>query len=151
MSDLRYNVGSDGASVVISITNAQTNAMYYASWTIPTEFDSRQRTAQLESIAIDGTPRFRDLEEGWEGSITFDKGSDNFDAFIAAKEAARYAGQEPPFISILQTIADPNGNPSAIYRFDGVTLREEDAGRYTGNTKVTQRVAWRASFRVKVQ
>jgi hypothetical protein len=146
----QFNVGSDGSSVVISITDAAGNVVS-AEWTIETAFDSRQRTAQLESIAINGVPVFRDLEEGWEGTLGFDRGSSFLDDFIAAKEAARYDGQSPPSISIYQTISDPNGGSPSAYQFLGVTVREEDAGRYTGNAKVEQRLAWRASYRIKAQ
>ena len=51
----------------------------------------------------------------------------------------------------MQTINDPNGGPPSAYRYDGITIRLYDAGRYMGNAKVSQRVAYRASFKIKVQ
>jgi hypothetical protein len=138
-----YNVGSDSSLNVIA------NGAVLSS-TILTSFDFKQVSTQLKSVGIDGKNRYRELEEGWSLSMEFDRGSDTLDAFIAAKEAARYSGAPPPVMTITQTITNPDGS-IAKYRFSGVTVKLENGGKWAGDSKVTQTLTGMASRRIKVQ
>lgn len=138
-----FNVGSDTKVSLISggaIVSAQ----------IVTEFDYKQITTDLKDVGIDGQNRYRYLEEGWEGSFQYDKADDTVDAYFAQKEANRYAGLPPPVVTITQTDNNADGS-IAVYRFQGVTMTLSEGGNRTGDAKVNQRVAWRASRRIKVQ
>lgn len=115
-----------------------------------TGFSSKQMTNGLESEGIDGVTAFRDLEKGWEGDFDYDRASSVIDDFFAAKEAARYAGQQPPVIQISQTIRELNGTKTK-YRFEGVTLKYDSAGKWEGNKKVEQKISFKASRRYKAQ
>lgn len=138
-----YNIGSDTKLTIVS------NGVVLASQ-ILTEFDFQQMTAQLDSTGLDGVNRYDDIEKGWHGTLTYDRADSSIDAYFAAKEAGRYAGQKQPRVYITQNDTNVDGSVS-IFRFERVTMTLQDGGRRTGDTKVTQRVAWRASKRVQVQ
>lgn len=141
--NLAYNVGSDTTLTIVS--NGQ---VLFSS--ILTEFEARQRATRLVSRAIDGVNRFRDVEEGWEGTLGFDRADSLLDDYFAAKEQARYAGIRPPIVFITETTTDANTGKPAKYRYVGVTLRMDSAGRRQGDSKVDIRLSWAASMREKV-
>lgn len=136
----QYSVGSD-AKLTIMANGVPVRA------TLLVDFQAKQETADLESIGIDGVTRYRSLEKGWSIDLTFDRGDSIIDDFFAAKEAARYAGQAPPHVTITQTINNPNGTISR-YRFEGVALKFDDAGTWAGDKTVQQKVSGKASRRV---
>jgi hypothetical protein len=135
-----YNVGSDTAIVII-ISGVVIGA------TILTSFDYKQKTTQLDSKGIDGVNRYREVEEGWDGTLEYDKADNVMDAFFAAKEAARYSGGPAPIATITQTDNNADGS-TGRYRFDGVALKLEEGGARTGDAIVKQKVAWVASRRI---
>lgn len=138
-----YNVGSDTTLMVVS------NGAILAAQ-ILTSFHPRQITANLKSVGIDGVNRYRDLEEGWEGDLRYDRADSSLDSYFAAKEAGRYAGQQPPVVYIQETTTNVDGSVS-VFQYTGVTMRLEDAGQRGGDAKVDVHVAWRASRRIQIQ
>ncbi len=91
-----FTIGSDTVLSIISDGGV-------AAWTILTEFEAKQMTADLDSTAIDGTNRYRYVEKGWEG--TFGSSTATTTASTATsrpKEANRYLGLQPPTITITQ-------------------------------------------------
>jgi len=139
----QYNVGSD-TTITMLVNGVPLTSQ------ILTSFNARQITTRLKSVAIDGRNRYRDLEEGWEGDLAFDRADATLDQFFAAKEAARYAGQQPPAVYITETTTNPDGSISK-YRYTGVTMRFDDIGQRQGDRKVEERVSWAASRRIRVQ
>jgi hypothetical protein len=138
-----YNVGSETRLTIIS------NGVPL-SGTILTEFESRQNTTLLDSKGMDGINRYRHLGEGWEGTLAFDRADSVIDDYFAALEAAQYLGRPPPTVEIVETIVNPNTNIPSKYRFEGVTMKMDTAGRRGGDSKIEQRIAWSCSRRVKV-
>lgn len=138
-----YNVGSDTKITVLS------NGLPLGA-TILTSFEARQVTTRLKSLGIDGVARNRELEEGWEGSLKWDRADALLDDFFAAKEAARYAGLQPPTLSITETTVNASDGTTSRYRYDGVTLKMDSAGAREGDKKVEQSASWAASRRIKV-
>ena len=138
-----FNIGSDTVLSIIS-TGAP------VVWSILTEFEAKQMTADLDSTAIDGTNRYRYVEKGWEGTFGFDRDDDAIDAYFAAKEAARYAGLQPPTVTITQTDTNVDGSISR-FRYDGVTMKLDTIGSRKGDAKVEPKISWRAGRRVQVQ
>ena len=137
-----YNIGSD------TTLNVIVEGQLLVSQ-ILTSFEARQITTRLKSVGIDGKNRYADLEEGWEGELSYDRGDPALDEFFAAKEAGRYAGLRPPRIHITETTTNVDGSISK-YRYEGVTMRLDTIGRRSGDAKVEERVSWACSRRIQV-
>lgn len=142
MAQNDFNVGSDTTLSIVS------NGVILAAQ-ILTEFEPRQIAADLKSVAMTGDNNYRYLEEGWEGTLSYDRADSTIDDYFAAKEAGRYAGQQPPVASILETTTNVDGT-IVKYRYDGVTMKFDSAGSRKGDSKVEQKLSWKASTRVKV-
>jgi hypothetical protein len=117
--------------------------------TILTSFEAQQVTEKIKSIGIDGVSRPRHLEEGWQGTLGYDRADAVMDTFFAAKEAARYAGVNPPVIQITETVNEQNGSISK-FNYTGVTMTMSSGGNRVGNNKVEVKVDWEASRRIQV-
>lgn len=136
-----FSVGSDTTLNIIS------NGVIVAA-TILTSFEARQEATLAKSKGIDGINRNRYLEEGWEGTLEFDRADSTIDDYFAAKEAARYNGQQPPEVALVQTDTNPDGT-IVKYAYVGVTMKYDSIGARKGDAKVDQKVTWNASFREK--
>lgn len=139
-----YNIGSDTKVTIVS------NGVIIGA-SILTSFKFRQSVTKLASKGLDGVNRYRDLEEGWEGDLTFDRADSVWDDYFALKEANRYAGLQPPEIRISETTVNAGDGTISKYRFDGVSVSLDEGGDRSGDAKVEQRIGWRASRRIKVQ
>lgn len=137
-----FNVGSD---TTISILN---NGTIMRS-SILTSFEARQITASLKSTAIDGVNRYDEIEQGWEGTLDYDRADSILDDFFAAKEAARYAGNTLPTITITETTVNKDGTVSK-FRYPRCALKFDTIGARKGDSKVEERVSWRAGRRIPV-
>lgn len=138
-----YNVGSDTVLTVMS------QGQILASQ-ILTHFNAKQMTTRLKSVGIDGVNRYRDLEEGWEGDLQYDRADASLDAFFAAKEAGRYSGLQPPTITITENTTNVDGSVT-IMRYDGVTMKFDDIGDRSGDAKVDEKISYACSRRIQVQ
>lgn len=137
---LNYNLGSDTTLTIVA-------GGAVLATKILTGFTAKQMTAKIVSKAIDGVNRPRDVEEMWEGTFDWDRTDNSLDLFFAAKEAARFAGQAPPVVTITETSVDANTGAPSVMKYTGVTMTFEDIGKRAGDSKVDQRVSWRASRR----
>ena len=115
-----------------------------------TSFESRQMTTGLDFKGIDGTNKYAELPIGWEGSFDLDRSNSQADDFFAGYEATYYAGGDPGVATITETINEANGAITQ-YRYNGVALKYAEAGSWKGDAKVTQRISFRCTARVKVQ
>jgi hypothetical protein len=113
-------------------------------------FSSRQITKSLDHTAADGDNKFAELPAGWEGDIEVDRSDDALDSYIAAWEAAYYAGAviDSPN-SITETITNPDGSISQ-YRYTKVVFKYSDAGKKSGESFISQKLDWKAAKRLKV-
>jgi len=143
MAQNNYNIGSD-AKLTLLADGIPVRAA------IITEFTAKQETEKLKSKGLDGVVRNRHVEQGWSGTFKFDRSNPLLDDFIAAKEAAKYAGFPPPVMTITQSVVSAEDGSTAKYRFDGVSVTLDEAGTYAGDKKVEQTISWDASFRIKV-
>src|SRR5206468_7212424 len=125
----QYGIGSDTQITIIS------NGALLVSQ-ILTGFEARQMVAQLDSTALDGVNRYIDIEKGWEGTFEYDRADSVWDDYFAAKEFGRYTGAPRPVVTITETTLNAADNSVSKYRYDGVTLRMETAGRRGGDAKI---------------
>lgn len=115
-----------------------------------TGFDSKQMTTKHTVKALDGKNRFLEIPEGWDGTISIERADDQLDSYIANLEAGYYAGLGIGFSQITETITNPDGSIST-YRFTDVAFKLDDAGSWTSDKAVAQKLSWCASKRIKVQ
>lgn len=135
----QFNIGSDSVMTFL-VNGAPIGSM------LLTSLDFKQLTTRLTSKPINNVPGYREVEEGWEGSLEYDRSNSVLDDFFAAKEAARYSGQQPPQIAITTRITNVDSSVSR-YRFDGVAVKLDNGGKYASDDKVMQQVSWVASTR----
>jgi hypothetical protein len=140
----QYGIGSDTTLTILI------NGQLFVHQII-NDFEAKQLTTRLKSVGMDGVNRYRELEEGWDGTFSFDRGDSALDDFFAAKEAGRYAGQAPPVITITETTIGAETRVPAKYRYDGVTLKFDTIGSRSGDKKIDEKVGWAASRRFKIQ
>lgn len=135
----QFNIGSDSVLTVL-VSGSPIGAM------LLTKFEFKQLTTRQTSQPVNGKPNFREVEGGWEGTLDYDRSTSALDDFFVAKEAARYAGQQPPQITITTTINNTDGSTSK-YRFNGVAMKMDSGGTYSADDKVVQTASWVASDR----
>lgn len=116
---------------------------------IRTGFSRKQESVELKSKGLDGVIRFGTIPDGWSGNFDLDRASSELDDYIASEEADYYAGRNSDEISFTETITEPNGALTQ-YRYTGVCMKYSSAGDLAGDQKVTQKVDWMASKRIKI-
>jgi hypothetical protein len=139
----QYNIGSDSQVTFVSdggVVNAA----------ILTSFNAKQITTKLKSVGIDGVNRYRELEEGWEGTAGYDRADSVMDDYFANKEANRYSGLPAPIVTITETTTNALDGSIVKYRYDGTTMKLDDIGARDGDKKVEQKISFTSSRRIKV-
>lgn len=120
------------------------------SFTQLTGFDKKQETVHVQSKGMDGVIRHLELPDGWTGRITIDRASSDVDDYFAQLESNYYGGLNIPAAQITETITEADGSTTQ-YRYTGVMMKLDDAGRSAGENLVSQTVSWMASKRLKIQ
>lgn len=138
----QFSVGKD---VTLDITGPQGPLRF----TIMTGFDSKPSYKSLDSKGMDGLDRYDDLPAGWSGSFSLDRSDSTIDDFFAQKEANFYSGLSSTPITITETIMEISGAVSQ-YRYTGVALTLQDAGKKSADNKIAMTLGFRASRRLKV-
>lgn len=139
----QYNIGSD-----TQISFVSNGGLVKA--TILTSFNAKQMTTRLKSVAIDGVNRYRELEEGWDGTAGYDRADSILDNYFANKEANRYSGIPAPIGTITETTVNAADGSLSKFRYDGVSMKLDDIGTREGDKKVEQKITWVASRRIQV-
>jgi hypothetical protein len=114
-----------------------------------TSFDSKPSYNKQRTVCLDGVNRGFNAPTGWDLTFQLDRSSSVVDDFFAQQEAGYFAGQDTLTGSISETITEANGATSQ-YRYTGVILALDDAGKFTGDAKVSQTISAFASRKLKV-
>lgn len=114
-----------------------------------TNFDAKPVYTDLKSVPLNDAPVHMSVPSGWNGSFKLDRMDSKIDDYVAAYEAAYWAGQNMLFGSITQTISEADGSTSK-YKFTKVNLKVTDTGAWSAEQKVEQSVTFEASKRIKV-
>lgn len=138
-----FTIGKD-----ISLTIVTTSGILALPITT-TSFDSKPQYNKVRGVCLDGVNRGFNAPTGWDLTFTLDRSSSVVDDFFAQQEAGYYAGQNTLTGSISETIQEANGSVSQ-YRYTGVILALDDAGKFSGDAKVSQTISAFASQRLKV-
>lgn len=137
-----FNVGKD---LAITFNLPQGPVQF----SIITDVARKQNVKWAESHGIDGVCRYRAIPGGWEGTLEIDRASPALDQAIATLEQLYYAGGVVPYSTITEVISELDGSTTS-WQFTHVDFAVEDLGSWKGDSKVSQRLAWKASFRRQV-
>lgn len=116
---------------------------------ILTGFEAKPVYKSIDSKGLDGVDRYEDLPAGWTGSLSLDRSDSVVDDFFAQKEDNYYKGLPSSAVNITETITEVNGAVSQ-YRYTGVALTLQDAGKKSSDNKIDMVIGFRASRRLKV-
>ena len=140
-----YNIGKD---VTFQITTP--NGILPMPLTV-TAFDSKPGFNKIRRTGLDGKTRGRNIPKGWEGTISVDRADSTLDDFFAAAEAGFFNGDVDGYkASITETIQESAGGYTQ-YRYVGVELAYDDAGKKEGDKEINQALSFFATTRIKVQ
>ncbi len=114
-----------------------------------TGFSAKPNTKDQPIKGMDGVTRHLRLPDGWAGSFDVERQDSTVDDYFAQLEANYYAGQNEAPATITETITEPNGSVTQ-YRYTGVLLKLDDAGSWTGDASVKQRLSFIASRKLKL-
>lgn len=98
---------------------------------------------------MNAPPLFAEAPNGWKGTFDFDRTSQAIDIYFANFEADYYAGGNPVNGTITQTIAEADGSVTQ-FLFEGVAMKISQSGMWKAAEKVSQRIEWNASTRVRI-
>lgn len=141
------NTFNTGRDVQIIFTDGSANPVALSNIT---SFHSRQNTRKESSHGMDGVSRFQYIPQGWEGSLTIDRFNRVFDDFLYVFEQLYLSGGDVPPCTIKEVIREPDGTTSQ-WRYTGVVFAMPDAGAKEQDKKITMRLEWCASFRLRTQ
>lgn len=119
------------------------------SFALETGFDRKQNTNKVTIKGMDGKIRYLEIPDGWDGSFDYVRQDSQIDDYFAGLEAAYYNGQNIQSSTITETITNPDGSTSQ-YRYTGVMLKLDDAGKIAGDQDIKQKISWCATRRLKV-
>lgn len=141
---MTINSLSVGKDVVITITDAN------GPVTIPRikSFNSKQKTSNRETVALDGINRHVNIPQGWEGDFELERNNYLLDNYIANLEANYYAGKNLPTLTITETINEYDGSVTQ-WQYVGVAITY-DAGTWKGDDYVTLKISFSAQQRNKI-
>lgn len=114
-----------------------------------THFDAKPVYTDLKSMPLDKPPVHMSIPSGWKGSAKLDRQDATIDDFVAANEAAYWAGQTVLPGSITQTITEVDGSTSR-YRYTNVNIKVTDPGAWASEKLVDQSLDFEASRRLKL-
>jgi hypothetical protein len=114
-----------------------------------TGFESHQVTASVRVDRIDGVLLAAELPKGWDGGFDLERGSSAVDDFIAAVEAAFFAGTAVPTATLYQYVSETDGSTST-YQYNNAVFKLPQAGAWRGDASVKQRLEFYASTRQRM-
>jgi hypothetical protein len=138
-----YSIGKDVSLVIVAPSGVLTLPV------TTTGFEARPMYNKVRTVNLDGINRGFNAPQGWEGSINLDRSNSVVDDFFAQQEAGYYAGQNTLTASISETVTEANGSVTQ-WRYTGVILSFDEAGKFTGDNKVSQAIGFFASQKIKV-
>lgn len=142
MSQSGYSIGRD---TTVSVVLPDGTTLNFGKIT---GFDSKQSTSEQEIPGLDGVTDHLRFYKGWTGDFMAERRGSDLDAYFSQLEASYFAGRSEPYVTIQQTITEPNGQVSQ-FRFDNCVLKYDDAGSWAADKTVSQKVSFTASRRVK--
>lgn len=142
MSQNGYSLGRD---VTLAIILPDGSSLHLGK---VTKFSSKQDTSDQKIKGIDGITDHLRFHEGWSGSFEMERRGPELDEYFAKLEGNYHAGRDEPPATLQQTVSEPNGQVSQ-FRYERVLLKYDDAGDWSGDKSVHQKISFVASRRLK--
>jgi len=139
----------NGFSVGRDITLTIVTASGPLNLALITVFSSKQDSQESKVKGLDGITRHIRFYDGWSGSFTIERQDSTVDDYFSQLEANYYAGINEQPSTITETVQEPNGAVTQ-YRYLNVLLKLDDAGNWSGDKNVQQKVSFVASQRQKI-
>lgn len=114
-----------------------------------TDFAAKPKTTTLESKTLNGKKQHAYIPDGYDMSFKVDRMSPDVDNFWASFEAAYYAGLNQLSGVVFETIKESDGSITQ-WQFNGVVIKVDDLGSWSGDKKVEQSLSGMATERIKV-
>jgi hypothetical protein len=142
MSVNKLSVGSDVSLIIVTGEGP-------LAVNLLTGFSSKMDILDQKVKGLDGITRHVRFPDGWSGSFMLERMDSTLDDYFAQIEADYYANVDESPASITQIIQEPNGQVTQ-WRYLNVLLKYDDAGEWTGDKTVKQRMSFLAQMRLKV-
>ncbi|CAH2603210.1 conserved protein of unknown function [Rhodovastum atsumiense] len=139
-----YSVGRD-----IKLVFVDENSGSVVTWPVLASADFRPDFRTLKWVQLDGTHLTAELPAGWTGTFTVERGGPDLMDYAVQAENDYYLGRPSASVYLQQTVTNPDGSVSQ-YRFTKGAVKLTDAGKWTGDEKVTQTVSVAFSRCLKV-
>lgn len=137
-----FTVGKDISTNI----NTQSGPLVLA---LITGFDSKPEYVKKKVKGLDGVTRHVNFPDGWVGSFEVERQDSTLDDYTASWEAGYYAGQNNDTGSITESITEVAGNTTQ-WQYVGVQLLLDEAGKFSGDDTVKQKVSFTAQQRIKL-
>jgi hypothetical protein len=98
------------------------------------------RTIKTRPINNNGKVALRNVYEGWEGHLTYDRQNGNIDALHGILEQNYYAGNPDIEFQVSETVRNPDGSVNQ-FTYLGVHVHVEDPGQFSQDNAVQVRMA----------
>ncbi|PXX42214.1 hypothetical protein [Aquitalea magnusonii] len=113
------------------------------------DFSSKQDVQEKKIKLINGQTRHQRFFDGWSGSFEAERMNSAIDDYFASLEENYFAGLPETPITITETIQEPDGSVTQ-WRYEDVLLKLDDAGKWAGDSTISQKLSFVASRRRKV-
>ena len=137
-----YSIGRDTTIAVILPGGSSLNLGKVV------KFSSKSDTTDQKIKGMDGITDHLRFYEGWSGSFELERMSPDLDTYFATLESNYYAGIAEFAVTIQQTVAEASGSVSQ-FSFQGALLKFDDAGDWSGDKAVSQKLSFVASRRIQ--
>lgn len=139
-----YSVGRDTKIVIVD-----ENSGNVITWPIVSVVEPRPDFKQLQWIALDGTNAFAEIPQGWTVNFTVERAGPDLMDYAVQVENSYYLGNPSATVYMQETMTNPDGSVSQ-YRYIHGAVKLTDAGKRSGDDKVTQSAQARFSRCLKV-
>lgn len=109
-------------------------------------FDQKPEYADLKVDPISGKPMFGSLEKGWTGSFEVTRSNRALDRFFDDSAKRWHNNGIYQASTVYAFISESDGSTTTL-AFTNCALKFDDAGNYSGDKEVRQKVSFMASTR----
>ena len=135
-----FNTGRDLTLVLIAGDGSQVDLTNITQW------DTRQKATDVAVKRLDGLRLHGMLPDGWEGTFTIERLNGTLDDLFAAQEVQWLDGGIIQNATMYQYVIELDSSTST-YEFTNVAMKLDNAGDYSADKTVAQKVSWAATRR----
>lgn len=138
-----FSTGRDLTLVIVSGSGLTVDLTNITQW------DARQKATDAQVKRLDGLRLHGMLPDGWEGSFTVERFNSALDDLFAAQEVLWLNVGIIQNATMFQYVLEADRSESR-YQFENVAMKLDNAGDFTADKSVAQKVSWAATRRRRV-